>query len=150
MDGQRPTMRNQHSGSRRGMTIVEVTVSTLVCLLLAGLMLPALARPRGCCGRQPKDGTQVRNVVQAMMTFATSNRDRFPLPSLIDTADATVPQKGDAKNITANMLSILIQNGGISPEICVSPAEASGSIRIMDDYESSNPSHAVIPGSALW
>lgn len=136
---------------RRGLTIVEVAVVLMVLMLLVGILLPALST-RGCRinSRQIKDATQVRNIVQALTIFANGNRDQYPLPSKLDIDNATVADAGEAKDTTADILSILIYNSSISPELCVSPSEASGSIRIDERYQNQKPEAAVRPDAALW
>jgi len=124
----------------RGFTLIELLVVIAIIALLVGILLPALGKARQSA-RQIKDGTQVRNLVQACFSFATSNKDNYPLPSVLDKANLTItaittPADAFKKDATGNIMAILIQGGGISPEICVSPAEASGSVRIDEGYES--------------
>ncbi len=98
-----------------------------------------------------KDSTQVRGTVQALIVWASNNREQYPLPSQLDALNKTVSEEGAAKDTTANILSVLIQNGNISPEICISPAEANTTqIQRKDDYEYSTPSASVVPADALW
>jgi type II secretory pathway pseudopilin PulG len=123
-----------------------------IIALLVGILLPALGKARQSA-RQIKCGTQVRNLVQACFTFATSNKESYPLPSTLDKANQTINVAATdqfKKDTTGNIMAILIQGGGISPEICVTPAEASGSIRIDEGYESTNPTGTATPASALW
>lgn len=112
-------------------------------------LITALARARANA-RQLKCATQVRGIVQANIVWASNNQGRYPQPSLLDTADATVAEKGRAKDTTANIYSLLIWNGMISPEIAISPAEKNKSIRLMEDYEYSAPKKAVKAADALW
>lgn len=138
--------------SRRGFTVTElITVIAIVLgfVLLVGFLLPAMTRrPHG--GRYLRDATQVRNVAQAMLIWADQNQGQFPPPSAVDKDDATVSAHGRAKDTSANIISLLIWNAAISPEICVSPAEANSSIAIMDTYENAAPATAVDPQHALW
>ncbi len=97
-----------------------------------------------------KDSTQVRGITQAMMIWAGNNNDNFPRPSLIDLNNTTVPELGAAKDTTANLYSMLINNGSISPELLISPAEANGQITQYEKYEFENPHAAVDPSKALW
>ncbi|MGH7132535.1 MAG: hypothetical protein ACREJO_11370 [Phycisphaerales bacterium] len=100
-----------------------------------------------------KDATQVRNITQAMMVFANSNKDVFPLPSVLDADNATIAADrtgADAKNTQSNILSVLVYNNFISTELLVSPQEVSSSIKVCDTYASTNPSVAANPAKALW
>jgi len=104
--------------------------------------------------RQLKDSIHVRSIMQSMMIFAQNNKGSFPLPGLIDGANSTVAlaegQTAFSKNTTANIMSILIFNGNISPEICISPAEVNKRIKPFDTYSYGSPATAPNPAQALW
>ncbi|MBL8990828.1 MAG: hypothetical protein JNJ48_04520 [Phycisphaerae bacterium] len=85
-----------------------------------------------------------------MMIWAQMNREVYVLPSQVDKADATVADKGRAKDTTANILSILAWNGSISPELCVSPLENNPKIKAHGGYAYTDPASAVKPAEALW
>lgn len=109
----------------------------------------ALAKARASA-RQLKDATQIRGIGQGMIIWANSNNGKFPLPSEFDTANDTVGLNGRAKDTTANILSIMIFNGMISPELCISAAEVNPNIKQDERYEYINPKGAVRPAKALW
>lgn len=134
----------------RGLTAVEV-IAIVVVVVVIGivLILPSMGRTH-CGSRQLKDQTQVRGIVQAMQLWAQNNGDRYPMPSLIDKDNATVGEIGAAKDTTANIYSILIYNGSIPTEICVSPAESNGKIEVFGTYALDKPASAVNPEKALW
>jgi prepilin-type N-terminal cleavage/methylation domain-containing protein len=136
--------------NRRAFTLIELLVVIAIIALLVGILLPALGKARQSA-RQLKDSTQIRGIHQAFVTWANNNQNNFPLPSLIDTGNETVSAVGEAKNVLANCLSVLIFNGNISTEICVSPAESNtGQIARDDNYEFSNPQGAITSANALW
>jgi prepilin-type N-terminal cleavage/methylation domain-containing protein/prepilin-type processing-associated H-X9-DG protein len=136
----------------RAFTLIELLVVIAIIALLVGILLPALAKARQSA-RQIKCSTQVRNVVQAMQIWAQSNRDKYPTPSVVDisnqTIDGTASNLGSKDN-TGNVLSLLIFNAAITPEICVTPSEVSGNVAAMTNYQNSNPSTARVPANALW
>lgn len=134
----------------RAFTLIELLVVIAIIALLVGILLPALAKARQSA-RQIKCATQVRNVVQAMQIWAQSNRDRYPTPSVVDVSNQTLNVTPAAnKDNTGNVLSLLIFNAAITPEICVTPSEVSGLVSAMTDYRNSNPSNTANAANALW
>lgn len=137
----------------RAFTLIELLVVIAIIALLVGILLPALAKARQSA-RQIKCATQVRNVVQAMQIWAQSNRDKYPTPSVLDISNQTITG-GTSTNLgskdnTGNVLSLLIFNAAITPEICVTPSEVSGNVAAMTNYQNSNPSTAAVAANALW
>ncbi len=147
-------MQISNNAHRRAFTLIELSVVILVVAIVIAavffLWLPSLGKSAGPTGRRLKDSSQIRSVVQAMVTSAGYNRDGYPLPSKLDTKDATVSEVGEAKNTSANILSLLIYNGHISPEILLSTDESNPNIEIDTDHQLSNPAAAVRPADALW
>jgi hypothetical protein len=136
------------------LTIVEVIAVVVVLVLVVGIALSMLGRTRDPA-RFFKDSTQVRGIHQGMVLWSQNNKDVYPLPSMVDLKDDTVVEQGREKDTTANIMSLLIFNGFFSPDLCVSPAEANGNIRMMGDYGYGGPSaslpvKAVNPAKALW
>lgn len=136
----------------RGFTVVELFFVIVVALLITGcigIMLPALGRSGS--SPQLKDSTQVRGIVQSMIVWAGNNNGHYPLPSEIDLEGKTVPEFGRAKDTTANILSLLIFNGNISPEILISPSESNtAQVQLFTSYQYNTPSSAIEPAKALW
>jgi hypothetical protein len=129
--------------------LIELVVVVVVVLIIVGILFPAFAISRQS-RRQFKDATQVRGIHQGLVLALPQNDDSYPLPSRLDRRDTTVAAQGREKDTTANIISILIYNGFIGPELCVSPAESNSKIRVMGGYSYSNPRAAVSPSMALW
>lgn len=135
---------------RRGFTVIELIAIIFIAIIIVVVLLPPLSKPRINSPRN-RDSTHIRAIAQSMVVWANNNNGEYPLPSAIDTADTTVADMGRAKDTTANIMSILIFNGFISPELCISPAEANtNALQRDEDYQYDAPSKAVNPASALW
>ena len=138
----------------RGFTVVEVIISVLVVVLVIALLLPVLGKAKGH-PYQISDSTYVRGIHQGMALWAQNNKDIYPLPSLVDLNDDTVGEQGEAKNTTANIVSLLIYNGFFGPELCVTTAEVNPNINVMTGYHygeatTGPPTSALNPAKALW
>ncbi|PCI11252.1 hypothetical protein COB72_01550 [bacterium] len=116
---------------KNAFTLIELLVVIAIIALLIGILLPALGKAKQRAN-QLKDSTQIRSVMQAMVIFAGSNKDNYPLPSRIDRNDKTIElqvgENSQLKNTTGNMFSILISQGMIETGICFSAVE-------LGDYE---------------
>lgn len=98
-----------------------------------------------------EESTQIRGIHQGFVLWRPSNDDSYPSPSGLDKADATIRAADPrAKDTTSNIYSILVFNGFISPEICVSLMESNPDIRACRNYAFSNPPTAANPSLALW
>jgi prepilin-type N-terminal cleavage/methylation domain-containing protein/prepilin-type processing-associated H-X9-DG protein len=121
--------------SVRGFTLIELLVVIAIIALLIGILLPALGKARRNA-QQLKDGTQVRGISQAMLSWASDNKNIFPTPSITDRENRVT--ESENKNRTGSILSLMIWNQSITPELCVSPAET-GNIRAYADYQYQKP-----------
>jgi prepilin-type N-terminal cleavage/methylation domain-containing protein len=140
----------------RGFTLIELLVVIAIIALLIGILLPALAKARQAA-RQTKDRTQLRNIVQALAGIASAQSDQYPTPSIIDRNNGTInsgpttdSRQQAQKDNTGNLLSFLIQQNAITVEIPVSPSESNNLVRVMPDYQATNPEGANIAAQALW
>lgn len=135
----------------RGFTLIELLVAMAIISVLLSLALPSLARSR-LAARKLKDAAQIRTIHQGLAVWAGQHRDWYPLPSMVDQSD-TIPgidstprpcgvpqQHADLKNLPRWIVSLMIFNGSIQPETCVSPGEVNTQIQISRVYEFSDPS----------
>jgi hypothetical protein len=137
--------------SMTGVVVALVVVGACVLLivpLLIGILLPALGKAR-TSARQIKDSTQIRAVGQGLVIFAQNNSDNYPVPSVLDRGHTTLAA-GAPKDLPRHVASVLLYNGFIGPENLVSPAEASGQMRVYQGYQYTAPRGAVNGGMALW
>ncbi len=136
--------------ARRAFTLIELLVVIALIAILIGILLPALGKARAAT-RAAKDGTQVKSIVQGLITFSQSHQDTYPLPSEIDKANATVTAATpEGKDNTGNIYSLLIFNGLLTPQILISPAEQDQAIKVDTGYENAKPPQAVKPDQAVW
>lgn len=133
--------------SRRAFTFIELISICVVSVVIVAILLPATHQTR-ICSRQIKDGTQVRSIHQAFVSFGVQT-DEYPLPSRMD-CEGTIPSgrfstpegkaTNEEKDLPRFVLSLLIFNGSIGPEICVSPSEVNPLIKARNDFQFKNPS----------
>jgi hypothetical protein len=133
----------------RGFTLVQTFVLILVIVVGIALLLPTLGHRR-INRSQLKDSMHIRAVVQALWIWSANNKGRYPLPSVVDVDNATIAAPAETKDTTAHLLSMLVYNGTITPELLVSPSEASSSVVVASGYSYQSPPAAADRAAALW
>ncbi len=132
-----------HTNRKKGFTLIELLVVIAIIALLIGILLPALGKARQAA-RRLKDQTQVRGILQGLVTYASNHSDSYPLPSRVDRGDNTLELAGGLspanKDLTRHIFSIIVFDGTIAPEMCVSPSEPNGAYQEYDAYEFDTPS----------
>ncbi len=112
---------------KRGFTVVELLVVMAIIALLIGLLLPALTKARAQA-KLLEDGTQMKQIHVAWLTFAGGCAGIMPTPGLIDRkkidlndgrGPRQVPGRGEEdtrQNTTANIHSACIGSRDGDPE----------------------------------
>lgn len=128
---------------KRGFTLIELLVVMAIIALLIGLLLPALAKARAQA-KLLKDGTQIKQIHAAWVTFSNDFDGAFPTPGLIDRRKVDIgnglediPGRGpedEGANNTAYVHSAVIMQNYYTPEIVVGPTEPNGNVFVKDDY----------------
>ncbi len=134
---------------------IELAAIIVLLFLVVSIVIPMSGPGCGLSraeARRLKDSTQIRNIVQAFALHGLANADIYPMPSRLDRDDATISgvESLASKDITGQILSVLIWNGSISTELCVSPAEGGDVAMLYSQYEYDQPKHAANPRDALW
>ncbi|QOJ00115.1 MAG: type II secretion system protein [Phycisphaeraceae bacterium] len=133
----------------RGFTLIELLVVIAIISILISMTLPALGSARNAA-RSLKCAINLKQSLQGLVAFASTNKDDYPVPSDLDRANATVADPGLLKNNTGNIFSVMIWNQLAATGTAVCPAEPNPDITRDDGYQPRSPSRAVSPDNALW
>ncbi len=113
----------------KGFTLIELLVVISIIALLIGILLPALGAARRAA-RQMKSTTQVRGIVQGLVTYAGGNKERMPGTTskgfiIYDNGNANTSEtgaSGDGSTVEARFWLMLDQNA-FTGEYAISPSE---------------------------
>lgn len=140
-EGLECTMRNTHH--RRGLFLIEFLVGLGCIGILVGIVYTIFGMRSNDAGEQRsgaeitlRDQMQLRMLHQSMIIFSNENRDRFPVPGLVNRI-GDIPGVGAediSLNTTANMFSLMIAQDFFNPDLCISPAEVSSKVKEDADY----------------
>lgn len=133
---------------RRGFTLVEILVVAGVVALLMGILIPAISKARESAKRT-HCAANLRGIGQALLAYATSNRNQFPRIIAQPTDDdaymeafepaANVPNPfespANGKNASYAALFLLVRNELIGADKFVCPS----TIDLVDNFEGSSP-----------
>ena len=152
-----PADRVRPDRSRRALIVrrvLPIVVVTIVVVVGAAVLSMAMGHARTSASGPIRDATLIRGIHVAMVVWAQNDKGRYPEPSVIDAAGATIAlEPGDnptTKDTTANIISFMVFNGFMSPEMAVSWRENNPSVRVFDKYAYEKPPTAADPAKALW
>jgi prepilin-type N-terminal cleavage/methylation domain-containing protein len=126
-----------------GFTLIELLVVVAIIALLIGLLMPALAKARRNAASM-KDQTQIKQIHQAMLIHANTNRGRLPTPGLINRQPIFVKgakvnligmgDENNTKNHTRHLYSAMVAQNYYNTDILVGPTEVNLFVKIHRDY----------------
>src|SRR5262249_10241726 len=125
--------RSSVMNRKKAFTLVELLVVIAIIALLIGLLLPALAKARANA-HSLKDKTQITMIHKSALTFASDNKERMPIPGLINRlADNTpgspggqIPGVGPEdyqQNTSSRLYSSMIAQNYYNPDLCIGTTE---------------------------
>lgn len=133
---------------RAGFARRDAIAIVVLLAFLLGVIVPILSRDR-MEARKMKDIEQLKSIMRGLNVFS-SYEGKYPVASRLDLDNSTVAETLEEKNTTGSVFAILIANGQITPQMCVSPVEVSDQVRVCTAYEFPNPRTAARPDRALW
>ena len=128
-------MRTNLQNNRSGFTLIELMVVIAILIILMSILIPAISSAFATA-RSRQDAVQQRGIYLAMVSYATSNEGKFPLPSIIVDENNPDPRL----NTTSALMSWLIMQRFIDFTSTVSPVETNPNIRAIEIGDGSNNS----------
>jgi hypothetical protein len=124
--------QNPRSGFTRVELLVTITTVSLATLVTGCGLASARANER-----EVEDGRQLNQTHKGWLIMSTDYNDIFPTPGLVNRCGNT-PGKGpedQSVNSHANLFAATISAEYATPEILVSPSEASANVAIATTYD---------------
>jgi prepilin-type N-terminal cleavage/methylation domain-containing protein len=116
---------------RQGFTLIELLVVISIIALLIAILLPALGAARRTA-RRMQNSTQLRGIHQGMVTFANSNRSKFPGLNSSGEAEGNDNTGGSGTGDFVQARYWILLNGDFfTPDYAVSPSET----KSVDPYD---------------
>jgi prepilin-type N-terminal cleavage/methylation domain-containing protein len=132
----------------KGFTLIELLVVISIIALLIGILLPALGAARRAA-RQMKNTTQVRGIVQGLVTYAGTNKEKMPGTDskgyiIYDdgTTDSRTGQSGHGYTVEGRYW-LMLDNNNFNGDYVISPSETK-TAWTTEEVESSNYSFALL------
>lgn len=114
----------------KGFTLIELLVVISIIALLIAILLPALGAARRTA-RRMQNSTQLRGIHQGLVTFANSNKDKFPgldssgevLQAGANTTGNSAPGTGSTGDNVEARYWVLLDGDFFTAEYAISPSE---------------------------
>jgi len=134
---------------RRDFALIDALA--LVSCLVAGIavmggVMGQAEMPDGVHPKSIDDAGRIRQIHRSMLVFASDNKDRFPLPGLINRLPDLPSPPGvgnapgigpedDSLNTTANLYAAMIAQNYYESKLVISPVERNPRVQIDVDYD---------------